>query len=289
MSRAFCGLALLLMSSLPVPAWELAQQHHGTNNPAAESWNVGTSGSVATQGINDGGTPAWRMEDTGGGYLRYTMPGLDPDAYEKAWRNGTRITARLRLPVAGDAVDEGCFLFTSVRLSDSEFLGFTVYFGTDAATNLLVYPYGEETVYTATPGYHDVVLQHIGGGTSMAVWVDGIKIATNVPPATTGPGSICSFGTLDDATGVTHWNSVRFEVDDRPVVTNVTAVAGGYQVAWLAGTNYVSSLQVSSSPTTATTWNTLAGCSGLAWRSFLCCTNPELSTQHFFRVLQYQP
>jgi len=290
----FCAPALLLLLAFCAPsarAWEPMIQHTGTNNPANEGWSVAAGGpTVPAEGFVDGGTPVWWMSGNGsGGALRYHFSSLWPDTYAKAIHSGWRVSARLRIPVASDPLDNSAFLSAGAVLPDGSVHTYLVLFGSDAAANLLVYPYGAEDIHTSTPGYHDVVMRYTAARTDVSVWVDGVLIASNVPPATTGPGAWIMFGSLDEAAGETYWNSVRFDVDDSPVVTNMTAVGNGYQLSWLAMTSHLSSVQISGSPAPNANWTTLSGCSGLAWRSYLCCTNLESSTQRYFRILQYQP
>jgi hypothetical protein len=289
--RAATLALLLAVCATSTRAWEPMVQHSGTNNPVDEGWSkLPDSPSVPAQGLVDGGTPVWWISGNGsGGALRYHFSSLWTDPYAKALYNGWRVTARLRIPDASDPLDNSAFLSAGAVLPDGSAHTYLLLFGSDAATNLQVYPYGADDIHTSTPGYHDVVVRYTAARADVSVWVDGVLIATNVPPATSGPGAWLTFGSIDEYAGETYWNSVRFEVDDSPVVTNVTAVNNGYRVSWLAMTSHLSSVQFSSSPSPAADWTTLSGCSGLTWRSDLCCTNHETSTQRYFRVLQYQP
>jgi hypothetical protein len=290
----FCTPAMLVLLALCAPsarAWEPILQHTGTNNPANEGWSVSATGpTVPAEGFVDGGTPVWWMSGNGsGGSLRYSLSSLWTDTRAKVRHNGWRVSARLRIPTASDPLDNSAFLFANTVLPDGTFQSYLVLFASDASANMLVYPYGAEDSYTSTPGYHDVVMRYAAARAECSVWVDGVQIVTNLPPTGAGPGPWLTFGGIDDNPSETYWNSVRFEVDDSPVVTNMTPVSNGYRMTWLAMTSHLSSVQISGSAASNATWTTLPGCSGLAWRSDMCCTNLESSTQRYFRILQYQP
>lgn len=291
--KRLLSLVALAVFAAPVPsgfAWETAALHAGLNDPTAEGWTVSAAGgTMATSGLTDGGTPVWQISDSGGGYLFYRQSSLSSDQRAKAVANGWRVTARLRVPGATDGVDQGALLIALAALPDNTYRSFLVDFGSDAATNLLVYAYGSSGVHTSTPGYHTAVLEYSAARLEASLWLDGVMIVPNLSGDATGPGAWLSFGTFDFSVGTTRWNEVRFDIDDTPVVTNVTETGAGYGLNWLGSTSHLSSLQVSGSAGSNAAWTTLGTCSGLVWRSNLCCTNQELQTQRFFRILQYQP
>ena len=120
-------LALLAVFALAVQAQAAGYtviEHVGDTDPLTEGWNpdnTGSAFSLPPQGIDDGGTPAWAVQDDATGssganeagyYIREIDKGsgvwLTDPIRTDLHTNGWRVTADIRLTTAPDSADDPC-------------------------------------------------------------------------------------------------------------------------------------------------------------------------------------
>jgi len=209
-------------------------EHVGDTDPLTEDWNPDNTGAAFTlppQGIDDGGTPAWAVQDdaTGSGaanecgyYIREIDKGsgvwLTDEIRNDLHTNGWRVTAEIRLTEPLDSADDPCVHFRYAGGGRS----WWVRLGTDGQDNLIVkYRLGDDNypLLGTVPGanvYHSFVMEDLDNDNNAELYVDGTLLN-----AFDGYGTShqrVTWGSLSKPeTGSANYALVRLEPDPPPI------------------------------------------------------------------------
>ncbi|MBN1851228.1 MAG: hypothetical protein JW829_00830 [Pirellulales bacterium] len=152
--------------------------HIGDNDPIGESWVLSTNGAIANNGpVDDGGVPAWNMEDAGSTRAAWTR-WISYDQIAEANSKGWKLHGRVRVLGTDDVPDGGIELSV---FPDSQ-VGYTLWLGSDAAGNAIVAEYGGvqasglalgRSITLDSGGYHDYEIVFDPTSQTTDILVDG--------------------------------------------------------------------------------------------------------------------
>ena len=239
--RRIGTLAVLALFALAASAnAALVIEHVGDTDPLTEGWNPDGSGAAYTlppQGIDDGGTPAWAVQDDGTGsgganesgyFTRENDQGsgvyLTSDIRNDLHTNGWRVTSQIRLTTAPDSADDPC---VHVRYAGGG-RSWWMRLGTDDEDNVIVNHSPDSELFGLVAGanvYHTYVMEDVDNDNNAELYVDGELLATF-----DGYGSSherITWGSLNKvATGSANYALVRLESLPEPGTLCLLAAGG---------------------------------------------------------------
>ncbi len=225
------AVALLLALGAPAQAGSVVT-HSGSADPEAEGWtgigNVDVEGWA--EGVDDGGTAAWRIADTSTGndqyaYYSYALSGEDLSG---AWT----ATARARVEHTElDTTFKGVNFACSFAVADGSDLWRVDLLGSGSGppdSDYGVWHWDSSTTpgqlvqlvsMNAGAGYHYFQLIYPGEGTSVDLYVDGIHAGEiSADQAESSTQMSVAFGSANFwDEGTSYWNEVSFETGQHPV------------------------------------------------------------------------
>lgn len=207
---------LIIMAAalaLTIPAAHAAR-HVGAHNPLTEAWSIvsgdtGVTGTAIAGDPDFAGVPAWQINGSASGRLRYEVGGPAPG---DAWT----LYARVRVVSPGTALDAGK-LIEVANGADRYVLGLGS--SADGATLVAVDSFGPTPAITVPPtlagrtDYVDVTLSYDPDLGAASLFVNGQLVTANAAGIGATTLSRVNFGDgAVAAAGATRWADVRFSV-----------------------------------------------------------------------------
>ena len=235
------GVVLLIFLPVAVLATMIID-HVGNADPTLESPAWAKSGTLNGSAVNDGGTPAWKTQDTNTLYVsyNYVMP-------ESTFNDPTGWTYSIRTRMVSSLHSTGVVIGMGFWINEiNDYFLFTLVGGDTSAENGLWLWTGGIN-YTllknmdTTSAYHTYqVIYNPGQTDRVGVYVDGVKVAevldSQVPAAYAGNKYVAWGITGTTALGEDgNWNYAAFETGQHLVPLPPTALLLGSGLLGLAG------------------------------------------------------